>query len=312
MSSTKSSAMAADAFDIQTFQDVLAEKEAQKSKNQLVRQTIAQLSTAFVYAEPTNVETNRKLWDEYAKSWCKKEAWLTEMAENVGQPIDRLVHVGDEWSDPTSLEQALAHFLFPYVLNSMEVAEIGSGGGRVASKVFTKVKSITCFDVSLEMLKNAKATLDKVGCQSAKYVHLKGSGPQEIPRRYDQLFHFIYAFDVFVHLDLHTIWHYFLAMHRMLKPNGHIFVSTANLLSPRGWDRFAKQSRFTVGGFYFVSPDIVRQLATKAGFDIVKESPQLAEDFPENIYFQRDYLVLLRKVESENGPLDICEEASAM
>jgi hypothetical protein len=30
---------------------------------------VQQLSTAVTYAEPTNVDTNRKLWNNYAKDW---------------------------------------------------------------------------------------------------------------------------------------------------------------------------------------------------------------------------------------------------
>jgi len=33
------------------------------------------------------------------------------------------------------------------------VAEIGVGGGRIARKMVDKVKSLTCFDISTEMLK---------------------------------------------------------------------------------------------------------------------------------------------------------------
>ena len=108
---------------------------------------------------------------------------------------------------------------------------------------------------------------------------------------FDGVYDFIYVFDVFVHFDLHTMWRYFEEMHRMLKPEGVAFISTANLLTPGGWTRFSRQSRFTVGGFYFVSPEIVRALIDKAGFRIIKE----ADVDPSNTYYNRDYLALITK-----------------
>jgi ubiquinone/menaquinone biosynthesis C-methylase UbiE len=42
-------------------------------------------------------------------------------------------------------------------------AEIGVGGGRIASRVAPRVKSLVAFDISEEMLKRAKAALTAFG-----------------------------------------------------------------------------------------------------------------------------------------------------
>lgn len=68
--------------------------------------------------------------------------------------------MGEEWSDAISFERCMCDFLYPYVTQASVVAEIGVGGGRVAKRMFGKVKSLTCFDISLEMLKKAKVTLE--------------------------------------------------------------------------------------------------------------------------------------------------------
>lgn len=47
-------------------------------------------------------------------------------------------------------------------------------------------------------------------------------------------------------------------IHRMLLPNGKCFLSTSNLLAPLGWERFSTQDKYTVGGFYFTTPDAMR------------------------------------------------------
>lgn len=278
-----------------SFQASLHARERDKPANQLVLRTIRELSAAFVYPEPTNVETNRKLWDEYAGAWGKSDcAWLEKMGAQVGGRD--LVHVGDEWSDEHSLQQVLEEFVYPYLGSEtarLACCEIGSGGGRVACKVAPKVASLACFDVSKNMLRAAKAALDASGCTNARYVFLKGSGPASIPSSFDRAFDFVYSFDVFVHLDLHTIWPYFQAIHRMLRPGGHAFVSTANILAPLGWERFARQKKYSVGGFYFLSPDMARALAGRAGFDVVQESKWT--EGTENVYYERDFLFVLRK-----------------
>ncbi len=330
-------ARAAEPADPAAFQRTLARKSAADPRNQLVLQTIRSLSAAFVYPEPTNVETNRKLWDEYAKSWDNTAAggegtagaaaaaaaaaaattttttttptttpppatgasgggaaaggndWLRTMAAHVGGRT--LEHVGDEWSDEASLAQVLEEFVFPFLSPDCAACEIGSGGGRVACRVFDKVATLSCFDVSKEMLRRAKAALDARGARNAKFVFLSGGGPREIPPRFNATFDFVYSFDVFVHLDLHTIWPYFQAIQRMLKPGGRAFISTSNILAPLGWQRFAKQTKYSVGGFYFVSPDMVRKMADRAGFDVVQESSW--ETGSANVYYERDFLFVL-------------------
>jgi len=293
------------ASDAAIFEENLAAQEAAKPQNQLVLQTIRELSTAFVYPQPTNVETNRKLWDEYAKSWkAEDEEWVQTMAGHVGR--DDLVHVGDEWSDAASLKQVLEDFLFPYLAANDIVTEIGTGGGRVATKVVPRCSSFTCMDVSLEMLKKAKKVLDQLapstlvesGTAAVKYVHLKGDGPSTIPTKFDATYDFIYSFDVFVHLDLHTIWGYMKRIWSMLKPNGKVFLSTSNILAPLGWKRFAKQSKYTVGGCYFISPEMCRKMAKEAGFRILQESSW--DQGTTNVYYERDFLFVLEKM-GENG-----------
>tara|TARA_B100000780_G_C21042815_1_gene418508 strand:- start:189 stop:1100 length:912 start_codon:yes stop_codon:yes gene_type:complete len=291
--------MSAIAGDAAVFQQQLAAAEAAKPQNQLVLQTIRELSTAFVYPERTNVETNRKLWDEYAKSWDsgRKDGWSNTMANQVGSDGTDLQHVGDEWSDAASLHQVLEEFLYPYLNTNDIVAEIGTGGGRIASKAVSKCESFTCMDVSMEMLKKAKGILDQLKSTCAtpvKYVHLKGDGPASIPIKFNETYDFIYSFDVFVHLDLHTIWGYLQTIHRMLKTNGKVFLSTSNVLAPLGWDRFSKQSKYTVGGFYFVSPDMVKKMSKEAGFKVIQESQW--DQKTKNVYYERDYLFVLEKL----------------
>ena len=79
-----------------------------------------------------------------------------------------------------------------------------------------------------------------------------------------------------------------------MKEDGKAFVSTANLLTPLGWDRFQKQSKYTVGGFYFITPDIVQKCAEESNLRIVKTSKVDMDH--ENVYYNRDYLIVLENM----------------
>lgn len=230
----------------------------------------------------SNVEYNRALWDHYAKNWDARHIPL----EDKKMSVKDVTHLGDEWGKREDVEQVLQGFIYPYVDKDKVVGEIGTGGGRIASKVAARTKEFYCFDISTEMLKKVKESLrDQSHIQ---YVVLKGPAfSPSLNGRFD----FMYSFDVFVHLDLHTIWRYFLGIHGLLKKGGKAFVSTANLKAPKGWQRFAGQDTYSIEGHYFISPEIVHILAERAHLKVIKTS---APD-SKNFYFDRDYLVVLEK-----------------
>lgn len=75
-----------------------------------LRLVLNNLSGALVYTEPSVTETNRKLWNQYAKNWRKgessnsnqdsNESWLAVMADNVGRNLENDINVlGEECTD---------------------------------------------------------------------------------------------------------------------------------------------------------------------------------------------------------------------
>lgn len=66
--------------------------------------------------------------------------------------------------------------------------------------------------------------------------------------------------------------------------------SVANLCSENGFDRFSKQKNFKVAGFYFMSPDIIKQLVNKAGLKLVEIR---SDENSQNLYYRRDLCVLV-------------------
>jgi SAM-dependent methyltransferase len=239
-------------------------------------------------AEPSplsNVEYNRSLWDRYSARWTKQTATLDDPSV-VADRESNLRTLGDEWGRAADVDKIVEEYIYPYIDQNSVVAEIGVGGGRIAAKVADRCGALQCFDISPNMMERAKTHL--AGRHNVNFTLLQ---KPELPSEATGTLDFVYSFDVFVHLDVHTMWRYFREFERVLKKNGHAFVHTANLRAPGGWERFSKQERFAVEGHYFITPDTVEVLAERAGLKIVKNSNVDSA----NYYFNRDYLAVLQK-----------------
>jgi len=264
-------------------------EESHAAQNPAVLQLLASLQAAAVYTDTPNHETNRKLWDAYAKNWSPEEAWVKRMAGHLQAPPAVVRCVGDEWADEASLHSVLEAWVMPHLSSDVRAAEIGSGGGRIAANVAKHVRELVCFDISDGMLKAAKTYLES--CGAANVVFQLVDGNQDYPPEFDGSFEFVYSFDVFVHLDLHQMRRTLRSIRKLLRPGGLCFISFANILAPDGWRRFVRQQQYSVGGFYFVSPDIVRCLLARGGLELWEASTPRAG----NTYLSRDLLVLARR-----------------
>merc|ERR1719352_1565899 len=67
--------------------------------------------------------------------------------------------LGDEWSDAAAFQACVDEYILQRCRPDMVVAEIGSGGGRVAKLVLPRVKELHCFDISAKMLERCEAEL---------------------------------------------------------------------------------------------------------------------------------------------------------
>jgi len=151
------------------------------------------------------------------------------------------------------------------------------------------------------MLKHAKKNVEEIDLTKNEvklnFVH------QEDPLSFPAAvlatqFDFIYSFDVFVHVDIHTLHRTLKQVGQILKPEGRMMLSVANLCSEIGFARFDKQKEFKVAGFYFMSPDIIKKIVKQNGFTIVEikyegcDSGE-AESKEKNIYYDRDIVLLI-------------------
>ena len=105
----------------------------------------------------------------------------------------------------------------------------------------------------------------------------------------------MYAFDVFVHMDLHTMFAYLKEIRELLKLDGKAFFSAADVTSELGWERFAKQRKFSFGGFYFLCPEILLKLVKEAGLRVVKSNLEGRADEESNTYYKRDLLLVVER-----------------
>jgi cyclopropane fatty-acyl-phospholipid synthase-like methyltransferase len=182
--------------------------------------------------------------------------------------------------------QVVREFIYPYVGDDTVVCEIGVGGGRLAARVAPRVRKLVGVDVSRSMLKKARVALAP---HSNIELHLLEK--PALPAEWKQQFDFVYAFDVFVHFDLHMMWTYLQEIRRVLKKGGRAFLHTSNLQSPAGWDSFAQQESYSVVRHFFVSPDMVDTLVSRCSMRFVKRS-KVDES---NFYLHRDYLFVIEK-----------------
>ncbi len=229
----------------------------------------------FLSQHLTNTQYNRLVWTLYP-----------QLRRVLGRPARETRAVGSEWGGAQEVELIVEEFVFPYVTSSSVVGELGVGGGRIARLVAPRVGTFVGFDISASMLRQARDAL--AGHSNVDFVKVDKAGFRP---ELDGTFDFVYAFDTFVHLELHVMWQYVSGFARILKPDGKAFLHTSNLAAPDGWEQFAAQEGYSVSGHYFVSPEIVGILASRAGFEIVKASVPEAR----SAYLNRDYLVVLAK-----------------
>ncbi|MCC5629623.1 class I SAM-dependent methyltransferase [Nostoc sphaeroides CHAB 2801] len=235
--------------------------------------------------QPSNVEINQEFWNNYAKKWDKSQVVLGNQKITDDERDNYINYLGDEWATVEDAVDIVNEYITPFIDQDSTVAEIGVGGGRIAAKVVEKVKKLYCFDVAEEMLKNAEAALSKD--PQIEFHLIKNC---QFEPEFSDKFDFVYSFDVFVHLDLLTIWKYLNSIYKTLKSGGRAFIHTTNITTPNGWARFAAYNNDEVL-YQPTSPDAIKLLIEKSQFKVIKESSPDGKNF----YSDRDYLVVIQK-----------------
>ncbi|NRA97407.1 MAG: class I SAM-dependent methyltransferase [Planctomycetes bacterium] len=202
-------------------------------------------------------------WDRYAEEWQAKRR------DRASQLL------GEEWSDQDLDRNLFANYCRPFLSTRTRVLEIGQGGGKFTRLIAPEVEHVVCLDVARRMLEGARDGLKGV----ANVSYVLGDGRGLAPFATGSM-DFAFSYDVFVHLDQEDVFLYLQDLKRVLRPAGRAVLSFANLLDPLGFTQFeAEAGRHRTGAraagrINFLSPDVVRTLATSANLDV--ESIHLA------------------------------------
>ena len=257
-----------------------------------------------MHTDPGNVEINKRLWEAYAQDWAPEREWVVAMAadndnhDNDNHDNDNngeVAVLGDEWSSRVHLAAVIDEYISPYISPHSVCGDLGCGGGRVARRVLADVRLLHCFDISTSMLKHCRAALADCPNGDNASFHLVSGG--SIAEKFHGCFDFVVAFDLLVHMDLHTMFLTLENIRALLKKDGRAFVSTANVMTSLGWERFSAQKKGSVGGFCWVSPEIVLKLVEEAGLKVVKRSDEEAGGACKggNMYTERDFLIVVER-----------------
>lgn len=232
-------------------------------------------------------------WSDYAGKWKESKGWVS--VEDPGVPDDKkdeyLQVLGDEWGDRESVRRVLSDYIFPHIDTTMQVAEIGCGGGRIAAQTVELCKHLHCFDSSAEMISVAEESLAAFDNKTFYLTTGNRLAPPLEARSVD----FAYSFDVMVHLEPRIIYRYMQELNKVLKPGSLCFLHFATMETRAGWDHFTDSVRRgvtnrTLGTFEYMAHGAVERFAHCLGFQILRVS----EEDESNYYYKRDRCYLLK------------------
>jgi ubiquinone/menaquinone biosynthesis C-methylase UbiE len=114
-----------------------------------------------------------------------------------------------------------------------EILEIGCGVGRVGKELAPICRNWTGADISSSMIEFAQDRLQ--GIPNINLIELSDVGLTEFQ---DNSFDLVYCTVVFMHLFEWDRFHYIKEAHRVLRPDGRLFVDNIDIKSKRGHSMF--------------------------------------------------------------------------
>lgn len=213
------------------------------------------------------------MWDEYSRFWDAEPYFR------------RFRFLGDEWGPDEWVRQIVGAYAAPYLRPESRALEIGPGGGRYTVRLAPLCFELACVDVSGEMLARLERRL-------AHYGHVayeKGNG-RDLGAFPEKSVDFVFAFNVFVQLEIEDVYGYLLEIERVLSPGGAASIHYASLSSEEGFAYFLSQrERWAAdpgqrGRFSMMTLETMNLLAGRAGLVVAR-----------NESVGRDAMAVLRK-----------------
>jgi SAM-dependent methyltransferase len=214
-----------------------------------------------------------RYWDYYVRRW-------EDLQKREGHE-----RPGDEWGTPSGWEWMFDRLFVPAGVATWERAvEIGPGSGKYTLKVLAASSAqIRAYDVSAEFLRvceercrthidSGRLSLHLLGADRADGLLLdveEAGWAGEV----DALF----SIDAMVHVDLQYLVAYLIGAAAILRPGGRLVLTLANAVSPAGFEKLIREIHWTFpaqsspigsGKFEWLSPDIVRSLLPRLGFEL--------------------------------------------
>mgnify|MGYP001944535743 CR=1 FL=1 len=213
-------------------------------------------------------------WSAYPAKWRKHE-YL-----NLGSET-----LGEEWGGPEFASLIVDELVADYLTPDTDVVELGCGGGKFSQRIAPRVKSLTCCDISPQMIDQTKRELADRGVdENVSFEVLNGIDFTGLESNSAD---FIFSYDVQLHLQPQNVFSYLVDAVRVLRPGGVFMLHQIKLDSPGGMDHFLSQyyahtwdfafdSSERLGHVYFMSEGQMRALATAAGMKTL----DVIDDFP--------------------------------
>jgi ubiquinone/menaquinone biosynthesis C-methylase UbiE len=202
-----------------------------------------------------NLAVNEELfWDHYVQNWEKSEEF------------NKAKYLGIEWK---YAEEFIA-LLQKYASSEKEALEVGCGGGRVTDTGVKLFKHVYAADLSEEMLRKSRESLNAPGVSFHKLDGFTLSGFA------DESVDFVYSHDVFVQLSSIQIYPYLMEFRRVLKKGGEGLFSCYDFIdrfemfketSLRFWNRRMSP---VYRRLHFVTEEMLRAMLSDLALEVLE------------------------------------------
>jgi SAM-dependent methyltransferase len=215
-------------------------------------------------------------WNKYVEVWKSKPKFRA------------LAHLGDEWTgEDAGAAESLNTFesmieeslIKPYIGLEDDVLEIGVGGGKTSSLLLKHCHTLTCADISSEMLKLTKWRLgdDRVTYKKLDGLTLNGIEKDSVD--------VCFSFDTLVHVEPRDIFNYLTLLPTILKGKRLCILHHANILTDLGWQLFLQEWKDNLMGsrlgcpFSVMTDAIMERFLTHLGYKIIhKDTKSVPRD----------------------------------
>jgi ubiquinone/menaquinone biosynthesis C-methylase UbiE len=198
------------------------------------------------------VDRNREIWDSY--NWSDEgEEWTKDASYKGLEPNEWKIKLINEMMDK-------------YVQPGSTVLEIGPGAGRWTEHLLKKSKELILADVSEKCLDICKGKFPEDA--HIKYYCIGDKGLSFLN---DNSVDYIWAYDVFVHINPTDTKNYIDDFSRILRPGGQAIIHHPGEY-PNENEEFVRSERFRS----YVNKDFFASCVQKSGMVIVEQNDSLA------------------------------------